>query len=156
MSTVFKPQPRVQRLRANHSSCLHLVASHTVAIKMAMLQFDTRGVWTFVDEAYLYGRMPKRPCLATAYSHSLYNEDVHVNVRLTQLFQRGIVRVVVPCLGQLKRRKLQENDGEGRLAFQSQKARRGVAPDQRVAAVFCDQGGRLREIFLCPFRSPKR
>src|SRR5262249_46476523 len=93
--------------------------------------------------------------LTTAYSHSLYNEDVHVDVGLAQLFQRGIVRVVVPCLSQFKRRKLQDDDGEGRLAFQGEKARRGVAPDQPFAAVFCYQSARLREIFLCPCRPPR-
>jgi hypothetical protein len=67
---------------------------------------------------------PRALALTTAYSHSLYDEDVHLNVGLAQLFQRSIIGVVVPCLSQLKRRKLQNDDGEGRLAFQGQKARR--------------------------------
>src|SRR5262249_35923205 len=71
----------------------------------------------------------------TTYSHLLDDEDLHVNVGLAQLFQRGILRVVVPCLSQLKRRKLQHDDGERRLPFQGQKPRGGVAPDQRFAAV---------------------
>ena len=49
---------------------------------------------------------PSALALPTAYSHPLYDEELHVNVGLAQLFQRGIVRVVVPCLSQLKRRKL--------------------------------------------------
>src|SRR5262249_3624599 len=92
------------------------------------------------------------------FSHSLYDEDLHVNVGLAQLFQRGIVRVVVKCLSQLKRRKLDHAHGEGRRPFQGQKPRRGVAPDfsskERFAAVLCDQGGRLRELSLSPSPPP--
>ena len=57
--------------------------------------------------------------------------------------------VVVPCSSLLERRKLQNDDGERRFRpFQSQKPLCGVASDHRFAAVFCDQGCGLREIFL--------
>src|SRR5215831_18819669 len=80
----------------------------------------------------------------------LYDEDLHVNVGLTQLFQRRVVRVVVKGLGVLERRELHDDDGEGRRSrpFQGYQGLRGVAPDQRRAAVFCYQGSRLREICL--------
>ena len=81
--------------------------------------------------------------LPTAYSHPLYDEELHVDVGLAQPFQRGIGRVVVPGLSLLERRKLQHDDGDGRLLspFQGHERRRGAAPDQRFAAVFCHQGG---------------
>src|SRR5262245_53287321 len=42
----------------------------------------------------------KRP--RRSYSHWLYDKDLHVNVGLTHLFQRRVVRVVVPGLGALE------------------------------------------------------
>src|SRR5262249_9971992 len=100
---------------------------------------------------------PSALALPTAYSHVLYDEDLHVDVGPAHLFQRDIIRVVVPGLSLLERRKLQHDDAEGRLLspFQGQEPRRGVATDQRFAAVLCYQGGCLREIFLEPFRLPR-
>ena len=93
---------------------------------------------------------PSALALPTACSHLPYDEDLHIKVGLAHLFQRGIVRVVVPCLSLLERRKLQHDDAKGRLLspFQGQEPRRGVAPDQWFAAELCYQGGCLREIFL--------
>src|SRR5262249_45422462 len=93
---------------------------------------------------------------STAYSNHLYDEDLHVNVSLPQLFQRRIVCIVVPCSSLLEGGKLQNDDGERRFSpFQGQKPLRRVASDHRFAAVFCDQGSGLREIFLYPCHLPR-
>src|SRR5262249_658916 len=95
---------------------------------------------------------PNALALPKAYSHALDDEDLHLNVGLPHLFHPAIVRVGVPCLRLLERRKLQNDDCKGRLlsSFQGQKPRRKVPPDQRFAAVFYYESRRLREIFLDP------
>ena len=87
---------------------------------------------------------------AGSSAHWLDDKDLHGNVGLPQPFQRRVVWVVVKGLGVRARRELHDDDGEGRLRrpFQGHQGLRGVAPAQHRAAVFGDQGGRLREIGL--------
>ena len=77
-----------------------------------------------------HGAAPVQSGHTCSYSPLLYDEDLHVNVGLAQLFQRRVVWVVVKGLGVFERREFQDDDGEGRLRlpFQGHQGARGALP----------------------------
>src|SRR5215470_20356314 len=70
---------------------------------------DTRGVASTGRLPGAGTDDPSSHALPAADSHPLYEEDVDVDVGVAQLFQRGIVGVVVPCFSLLESRKLQHD-----------------------------------------------